>query len=305
MSLSRRFATVAAILGLMAMGLTATASLNGYDSLAVATNGAATGPLDGATNGWGWMNWEGTLGWQVQNVPPTYEIVTNSPLQYMVGSQTLVTEGGYAIGGGVYCSAGRGLHVGNGYSDYGDYWQYCKPVMDIYGGLPIFVGKEETNIWASLLVRSDVGTDEFRAEFHPGTVSWIPTDKPRIGVGISNGSWCLTVADTNGGNYVASTGIARQIGKTHLMALNFRFSATNDSVDLYVDPPTLGTAPPLAPTVSVTDTNGDLYFRAFYFYPGASANNGAVDEVRIGDSFATVTPFVVNGRVPGPVLMVR
>jgi hypothetical protein len=283
------------------------AILNAYDSLAVASNGAATGPLNGATNGWGWKSVNGNIAWDVQNRMPGYQVVTTTPLTYTAGSRTLVTNGGYGVGGDSWTSAGRVLDTGSpSIPGSGSFVDYVKSFPDP----PIsrnMVGKEGTNIWASMLVRNDA-SDDYRAEFHAWDVAWSINTAPnypgRAGVILNNGAWYLRVIDAAHNTNMVSTGVACSNGQTCLMVFNFKFDTAGDMVDLYVNPSSIGGNPPSVPTCSTTNS-GDVYFLSFSFYPGSGPNRGAVDEIRLGDSFATVSPFVETRVWTGPLLIIR
>jgi hypothetical protein len=150
-----------------------------------------------------------------------------------------------------------------------------------------------------MLVRCDGSTD-YRAEFHATDNCWSiaagPSDPPRVGVILNNGSWYLRVIDAAHNVSMAPTGVARINGQTCLMVFNFKFNDTGDIVDLYVNPPSIGGDPPAHPTCSTTNS-GDVYFQSFSFYPGPVLNQGALDEIRLGDSFATVTPYTESGTL--------
>jgi hypothetical protein len=91
--------------------------------------------------------------------------------------------------------------------------------------------------------------------------------------------------------YAASTGVSRTLDQTYLMVLHMSFAEGADVIDLTVDPAQIGVgAPDPTPQASVTVTN-DVYFRTFRFYPGSGQNNGYLDEVRIGETYADVTPI--------------
>jgi hypothetical protein len=284
----------AAVLGVCLVPQPAGAVLKAYDSLAEGLTNSLL--LNGATNGFGWA-----AGWHDQGVN-RYGITTNEPLmQYTAGGRTLDTLGGYGIGGGSYCSAGRRLDTGVYWDpNSGQFLEYRKVVVNNW----CVIGKEGTNIWMSLLVRSDVNTDEYHADFHAHDIDWQPNAVPRIEVALSGGMWQLKVIDAASATQTVPTGVARTLGTTYLMVFNVKFDAAGDVVDLYVNPDTIGGEPPATPTCSITSV-GDVYFQSFYFYPGKDPNNGAVDEIRVGDSFAAVTPFTGRQVFPGPVLILQ
>jgi PEP-CTERM motif len=85
-------------------------------------------------------------------------------------------------------------------------------------------------------------------------------------------------------------------GGTHLVVLKFEFNDSDgeDRVTAYLDPTN---SIPGSPAASVGVTAGDLFIThhsAFssYQFDGGGANPGAIDEIRWGNTFADVTPFV-------------
>jgi hypothetical protein len=84
------------------------------------------------------------------------------------------------------------------------------------------------------------------------------------------------------------------VGKTNLVVVKVEFAAGGDRVSLYIDPPSLGGAPPAQPDATLT-ASGPAAFCAFAFAGGDDSDRShpqacALDEVRIGTTFAAVTP---------------
>src|SRR5262249_23122456 len=86
-------------------------------------------------------------------------------------------------------------------------------------------------------------------------------------------------------------------GGTHLMVLKFEFNNASgeDRVTAYLDP--TNSIEPGTSAASVGVPAGSLFFAyhsAFtsYQFDGGGANPGAIDEIRWGNTYADVTPFV-------------
>lgn len=109
---------------------------------------------------------------------------------------------------------------------------------------------------------------------------------------INSGQWALEGKGTNAGNTLVSTGISRTLGDAYLMVMNIAFADGNDVTKLYVNPSSLAGTAPVSANATLTITN-DLYFRQMTFLPGYNVGNGDLDEFRMGDSYAAVTPAVV------------
>lgn len=90
----------------------------------------------------------------------------------------------------------------------------------------------------------------------------------------------------------------------HLMVLKFEFNpGSADEVTLYLDP-TDSIESNYAPAASISIANSDLVIThhgtmANFTFSGGGHHPGSFDEVRWGDTFADVTPFLTN-QVPEP-----
>jgi hypothetical protein len=92
---------------------------------------------------------------------------------------------------------------------------------------------------------------------------------------------------------------------THLMVLKFEFDPVNpDVVTLFVDP-TDSIEGNWTPSAVVSAPNSDLLIthhgtHSNFTFSGGGHIPGAFDEVRWGDTFADVTPFLDPSQVPAP-----
>lgn len=237
-----------------------------YDSL-----DASVGPLDGAVSGFGWHQ-----DWYVQSADttiPGWEIRNTTPLTY----PNLVSTPNYATGGRAYLSAGR--------------------IMD-FSALPYYfkrtdgqIGAHGTTVWVSALIRADGETTS------NGIAQLSKADYPQsgnerlCGIQISNGNWALMVRDASNNVVVTATNKPVVSGETVLMIMKLEFGPVS-TVSLYLNPTQLGGSAPAVPHASST-TGVDLRFKTFCFGPGVPPDSGCVDEIRVGDTFAAVTPPII------------
>jgi len=253
------------------------ASLVAYDGLNV-----APGPLNAVASGWN-LN-----AWDVQNQTPTYQVQAGS-LTY----GDLLTSGNKAIGGGAWTSAGLTLKMPATWEADNEWVPYRKQGP---GDIRYRAGKEETTLWASFLVQDWVAGDAPVVHFANSHIGWNP-GQYGIGVEVKNNNWQLL--DIAAGTYT-DTGVGRTLNDTYLMVLKFEFltggegesalwTDGSDRITLYVNPTEGLALPDVAGTVLNTST--DISLLNVQFYPGSGANNGALDELRFGTSYADVTPI--------------
>ncbi len=245
-------------------------------------------PLNGLATGSGWSG-----AWWTQNSDasvPGYSIGSGKPLSY----STLSTAGNYAVGGHEWLATGRKVDV----ASTGPLQQYLTGSQ---------VGKSGTTVWASYLLRIDTppASDEISVSLHSnsnvpylGTPTWAPANIAAGYFGAASKSngvayWSLRVR-----NAVTRTSVPITAGQTVLIVIQAAFGHTN-KVNLYLNPPLGGSAPAKASASATTASS--VAFGAFAFLAGSSAGSASLDEIRIGSSFAAVTP---TGGAPGvpPVL---
>lgn len=235
--------------------------------------GGPAGPLhlSGVPLGW-------RTPWTVQNNRTVgYEITDVSLLAY--GQHRtygeLLTVGQRATGGRDYVSSGRNLDVTGAFSAF---------------AASGAIGKSGTRLFASWLVRPDSGGAPCAVTLSSGGIDWASsaTDAKVRLQGKKNASnqynWHLKVA----GLEESDLGITAMAGQTYLAVVELVFDVSS-TVNFYLDPQTLGGEPPDAPTATFTTTT-DLNFNHIVWNPGASPGSGSLDEIRIGSSYAAVTP---------------
>jgi hypothetical protein len=87
---------------------------------------------------------------------------------------------------------------------------------------------------------------------------------------------------------------------THLIVARYSFLAGNDQVDLWVNPTSLGTNPiPAATLTTGPSSSSDAAALGHVFLNHAAAQTVWLDELRVGNSWAQVTP--TDGSTPPPV----
>ena len=69
--------------------------------------------------------------------------------------------------------------------------------------------------------------------------------------------------------------------------VQINFAATN-TVNLYVNPASLGGSAPGTATISGTTTSS-IAFKSLAYYGGNATNQSSINEIRFGDTYASVT----------------
>ncbi|MBD0260160.1 MAG: PKD domain-containing protein, partial [Cytophagales bacterium] len=233
---------------------------------------ATAGTLHNVNTGTGWG-----AAWQVQNNDvsvPGYNVTGTASLAY----STLATSGRFAVGGDSYQTSGRALNT----SSTGPFSTY------LTGGN---IGATGKTLWVSGLLRKDGANDEeVSLTLHAGSL--VTYANPALvsvgyfGVASNNGTtryWSLKVGGT-----VYRTATAITTGQTALLVLKLDFAATSTAA-LFVNPASLGGTAPTTAGASGTSTTS-LAFKSLAFYGGNGFNQGAADEIRFGETYASVTP---------------
>ena len=231
-------------------------------------------PLHSLPGGPGWER-----SWEIQNESsdvPGYQV--NG-----VGSlidNSLVTEGLFGSGGKAYLTAGRKLDL----SATGPFGAYLS------GGSIALNGK---TLWISAALRKDKNNDTpVWLAAHGDNASWY-VHNPRIGVGFFGSPsktsgisyWSLQINDRI---YQSSVPIA--IGQPAFFVLGITFDSTKgNTVQFFVNPTDFGLGESPKPDMTQTVT-GSLPLRSLGLYLGSSEGNGAVDEIRLADSWRCATP---------------
>lgn len=238
----------------------------------------STGRLNASAAGFGWQS-----GWDVQSdeiTMPGFELAAAMPLTYL----TLQRTPGHATGGQAYRSSGRRFDVGA----QGVFKDYLKDG---------FIGAVDKSLWLSFLFRRDAdGDGDSHVSFGANNVPWDNNSDGggKFAVGFFGaasktgdvGYWSLR--GRNAETPIKTSAVVTK-GQAVFMVLNVSFTATGGSVKLYVNPTSLGGQAPATVSAEFTATTA-LDFRNITWYPGSNPANGAIDEVRVGMTYASVTP---------------
>ncbi len=249
---------------LAAVALPAGASLIAWDSMDADTVPTV---LHGHNSG------ELLNAWSVQNARTDW--VVGPGLNY----PGLLSSGGAAVGGGGYAQGGRGLSLLAPYQGTNAWSPY---MTQIGGSTTWLVGADGTTVWMSMLVNQFKNNTLFTVNLHANSIPQ-NADSNMVSLDLAGGQWRLA---QSGGQSV-STGVTRVLNETYLMVLKLEFlDEVADRVTLFVNP-TAGLAEPDVAGVSIM-TKSDWAFRSIRFKPGNGTNEGALDEIRFGSTYASV-----------------
>ena len=232
-------------------------------------------PLHRLQSGFGWSG----AGWEVQNgVSASYVTSVAVPLSY----GNLWVSPAYASGGDSYNASARMLDLENTFAGF----------MTTRGAAAVDL--PGTTLWLSYLIRPGNAGQRQRVSLLRGSGATHSDANNMVKVKRIDGTWRMVVLNNAA---ELDTGIAVVAGQTHLMVLRLHIGGASDvsSAHLWVDPDpeSLGGADLdlSSATVSHSVTSADFKFGRIHWYPGGSANDGALDEVRLGTSYASVTPL--------------
>ncbi|MGA2350388.1 MAG: Ig-like domain repeat protein [Terracidiphilus sp.] len=247
--------------------------------------GETAGLMNGA-GGDGDFGWN--AGWVDQGTDsnPGYDIVSTSPISFA----NLVTTAQYAVGGNGYNYIGRQLDV----SAAGPFSTYLS------SGL---IGAPGQTIWLSFLMRKDTtstgDSNLLNLTAQGGGSAWY-VSPANVAVGFCGGDfgggsitgstmyWSLVASANFSCASAIQTNVPIVMGQPALMVMEITFGATN-IVNLYVNPPSLGGVAPTTPSATYSTTNS-LAFQSLTYYGGDGTGQSSLGDIRIGSSFAAVTP---------------
>lgn len=231
------------------------------------------------TNG---QNINGLHGWDYQNAAEnSFQTKTASPLSYL----DLLTDvsGTYFTGGGKWLGVGVKIPVTEG-TAFGVAYRADVPP----GNSPDVAGYKATGstneFWFSALVRADQ-RKAFGISFHNDNSGWYGNDsKLQINRDWNVGNWSINVDGTT-----TNTSINSAVGITALVVCKINFEVDGTRLSVYLNP-TFGKAPVNADATGKTAT--PQYFRGISFWMDSDPDYNSIDELRIGATFADVTPLV-------------
>lgn len=245
--------------------------------------------LHAQEGGFGWAS-----PWEIQDANvsiPGYQLAPTLSLDW----QSLKVDGGHASGGKLYLSAGRNLDT-----------RTAGPFAKlIHANDPRVGSAKGTGLWISFVLRKEKN-DAFScfAGLHADPIAWCDNcTQDKIQAGYFEGKsevngqrrWTLRIGET-----YLPTGISIQAGKTTLLVLRIGFNEGSTDVQLWVDPVPIAGNPPAATMSHTADRS--LAFRSFGVYLGNDPGEGAVDEIRLAESYACVTPDINTAINLPPVL---
>ncbi|MGA2888236.1 MAG: sugar-binding protein [Terracidiphilus sp.] len=257
--------------------------------------GEATGLMNGAS-GSGDFGWN--AGWvdQGTDTNPGYDIVSTTPVTYI----GLIANGQYAVGGNSFNYIGRQLNV----SPTGPFSSYLS------SGL---IGAPGQTIWLSFLIRKDTtstgNSNLVNLTSQGGGSAWY-VSPANVAAGFCGGDfgggsttggtmyWSLVAAANFSCSSAIQTNVPIVAGQPALMVMGITFGSTN-TVNLYVNPASLGGAAPTTPNATYS-TASSLAFQSLSYYGGDGANQSSIAGLRIGTSFAAVTPTAPITIPPSP-----
>lgn len=234
------------------------------------------GALHGSGGGLGWKQ-----PWITQNndtTVPGYTIANTNPLMY----PGVLTGGNYAVGGRVYLTAHR--PVDNSAS--GPFAPYLTENN--------YVGKHGTTLWFSALLRKEVNNNEPVFFGNDWTSRRLQLGYTGAGSNDANGVRYWSV---NLDGQIYRSDVQVTAGQPTLLVGRVEYGPET-TVSLYVNPD-LSEGLPESPSVTAS-TYSNLAFRNIVFYGGNTPGQGAVDELKIGTGFYSVTSGGYDAIPPSP-----
>ncbi len=223
-----------------------------------------------------------------------FRIADSAPLAF----ENLTTTNNYLLGGYNNFIASRQLDVAGAFTN-----------QLVVGSNPAVIGRDGTTLWISMLLRREVNDATQMAFSLANADDLANINNLRIGVGYYGASsdnagqrfWTLLVNNPPTDNFIFTrTAVPITNGVPVLAVLRLQFGAT-DQIDLFINP-TPGGAAPVTPAATRSTTGGsNILFRTIAFWTSANNSNASLDEIRLGDSFADVTPTNPPVIAPGSV----
>jgi chitodextrinase len=234
------------------------------------------GVLHGASGGLGWKQ-----PWITQNndaTVPGYAIAGTNPLSY----PGVLTGGNYAVGGRVYLTAYRPVDI----AASGPFAPYLTENN--------YVGKHGTTLWFSALIRKEVNNNEPVFFGNDWTSRRLQLGYTGAGSNDANG---LRYWSMNLDGQIYRSDVQMTAGQTALLVGKVEYGPET-TVSLYVNPDLSGGLPE-SPSVTAS-TYSSLSFRNMVFLGGNNTGQGAMDELKIGTGFHSVTSGGYDAVPPSP-----
>jgi chitodextrinase len=189
----------------------------------------------------------------------------------------------------------------------GHYWHLVGRPLDIStnGALAAyrkdngFIGKAGTTLWTSAVFQKTQNNDEQTwFGLHNSNVTWYHGNDGSGVLKVLFGYFGTTNSNTNGVRYWTvrvndsyyKTAVPIDVATPILPVFKFDFGVNSTTINLYINPPNLGSgADPSVSTWSLA-TSAPLDFRHFVAYGDANTSNFMLDEIRFASNFACVAP---------------
>lgn len=257
------------------------------------------------------------------NVPPTGPLLAYEGFAYADGQNLASQSGGSGFTGvwttnvvGASMTAGSLTYtdkLGNSLVTSGNkaFFTGVGGTSQAFRDLPAMRGDDNTTTWVSFVGVRQGPTTNVTANPYPRgcNVSLYANATEHLAIGNASGAasnvWSFLPAGS-GGNITADTRSMVPFNQLSLIVVRIDHKAGNDDAYLFVNP-TLG----VEPSVSAADARSlggfDYSFnRVRPFAGGTDAANSrpyaelVVDEIRVGESYAAVTPFTPGSGLPTP-----
>jgi len=227
------------------------------------------------------LNGSGT--WHVQESPTVgYLIQSATPLTY----PSLQSNTNYAIGGYNYWASGVTLPLTEGSP------LVTNHISDADPGLIGYKSGSSNVLWFSELVRADAN-DYCIIDFHSrgGEFAWW-VDTWQLGIMRNAGSHAWGIIINNDERQFSS--VTTEVGEVTLVVAKLEFATDGITISLYINP-TPGVEP-TTPAISgkTTLVSGIV---GIQHYMGFNANEYSWDEVRLGETYADVTPTTTATKI--------
>ncbi|MBD3243595.1 MAG: PKD domain-containing protein, partial [Chitinivibrionales bacterium] len=151
-------------------------------------------------------------------------------------------------------------------------------------------GAADSTMWVSFLVRKEQDNDQnvfFRA--HPSIFDCCDNGYVQIGyLGTESNDGGTRYWSVSFDNAVTRSTVPVVAGDDYLLVARFRWTASSTDIDLYVNPASLGGTAPSSADLHVS-TASVVRFKTVSLHSGGT-NEASFDELRIGTSYAAVTP---------------
>ena len=224
------------------------------------------------------QNIAGVNKWDYQDAANTgYKAKIGTPLTY----GNLLTDATYFIGGGSWQPVGVGISVA-----------YQSPFFNAYNSdanweQAGYKAGGSNEFWYSMLVRADQAND-FSMGFHSNNIRWYINDSKMLVNRSNSGEWSIQMDGVT-----TTSGVTVGTGITVLLVCKINFEVDGTRLTLFVNP-----TPGTTPTGGVTGkTLTPKFFKSIAYYLSNDPNKFSIDELRIGATYADVTP--VSGNVTG------